>query len=62
MQNELMRSLRLILVVGLVVLGCLGGRVMGADVSMGVMGSYLDTDDLGEAYGGGLRLKYDLVE
>lgn len=62
MRNEVMRSVGLVLVVGLVGLLGFGGRVLGADVSMGVMGSYLDTDDMGEAYGGGVRLKYDLVE
>jgi hypothetical protein len=39
-----------------------GPRLAAADASLGGMGSYLDTDGLGEAWGGGLRLKYDLVE
>ena len=37
-------------------------RVCSADVSLGGFGSYLDTEDVGEGYGGGLRLKYDLME
>jgi opacity protein-like surface antigen len=39
-----------------------GVRLVAADISLGAMGSYLDTDSAGEAWGGGLRLKYDLTE
>ncbi|MGA1236545.1 MAG: hypothetical protein ACO34E_06725 [Limisphaerales bacterium] len=62
MRNLASRNVWVAVVLALVVFGSSGGRVRGADVSMGLMGSYLDTDDLGEAYGGGIRLKYDLVE
>jgi len=37
-------------------------RSQAADISVGGFGTYLDTDDYDEAWGGGLRLKYDLVE
>jgi len=37
-------------------------RATAADVSVGGFGSYLNTDDLGETWGGGLRVKYDLTE
>jgi hypothetical protein len=37
-------------------------EVQAADVNLGGFGSYLDTEDLGESWGGGLRIKYDLIE
>jgi hypothetical protein len=42
--------------------GAILPRAAAADVSLGAFGSFLDTEDLGEAWGGGLRLKYDLIE
>jgi opacity protein-like surface antigen len=61
-----MLRLRLSKLCWVVVAACLLGsgaeRVSGADVSVGAVGTYLDTEDLGKAYGGGVRLKYDLIE
>jgi opacity protein-like surface antigen len=37
-------------------------RAQAADVSFGGFGTYLDPKDYDESWGGGLRLKYDLVE
>jgi len=37
-------------------------RAQAADVSVGGFGTYLDPKDYDESWGGGLRLKYDLVE
>jgi len=54
------RFWRAVVVAGLLSLSA--GRSSAADVSIGALGSYLDTKDLGKAYGGGLRLKYDLIE
>jgi hypothetical protein len=46
----------------LVVLPGAVDRCRAADVSFGGFGSYFDIKDYEESYGGGLRLKYDLVE
>jgi len=40
----------------------LSPRVMAVDASFGLLGSYLAGEDLGDGYGGGIRLKYDLFE
>jgi opacity protein-like surface antigen len=56
-----MRRFRAALLSGAVLMAFVPG-LRAADVSVGGFGTYLDTKDYEEAWGGGLRLKYDLVE
>ncbi len=61
-----MRTLRngmvglLALTLGLGVAHYARGEALGLDI--GVLGSYVDGDDLGEAYGAGAKIKLNLTE
>ncbi len=58
-----MKGRKLVGSVLLVVAGfMLGGCGHGTGIEMGAFGSSLDSDDLGQGYGGGVKLEFNLID